>query len=241
MASILVVEDSRDSIVLIERALGLHRLEIASTIAEASQLLEQDIDFDLMLLDLNLPDGDGLTLCSRLSKAGETRIPIVFLTARSDVRDKVAAFSLGAEDYIEKPFDLLELQARVSSRLRKLEAARGRGAVLQRGDLRVDVASMRVFCERADRTEELDLSPTEHRVLQALVEQPGSLVTRERMMARIWGDTVVGSRTIDSHVSNLRAKLRGTRGEIDAVRGLGYRFRIGAKAPSSSGSTPSMR
>lgn len=226
MASILVVEDSLDCVEVIERALGEHDLCVAGCLSDARERLAIEPDYDLMLLDLELPDGDGLRLCAEISKAGETRIPVIFLTARRDVRDKVTAFSLGAEDYIEKPVDVLELQARVSARLRKMEDQQQRIKILERGDVRIDVQAVRTLHVRGNATRELDLSPTEHRLLRLLAERPSHLVSRDRMMSEVWGDTIVGPRTIDSHVSKLRRKLGETRCRIESVRGLGYRLEI---------------
>ena len=234
MAAILVVEDCEDFVELIERALQAHDLTFARSLEEARRQLDDEALFDLILLDLTLPDGDGLSLGSELSSGGRPAVPIIFLSARTDVRDKVAAFSLGAEDYVEKPFDILELQARVNARLRRFADEAGQALEVRLGDLRIELDNMRAFGHDADGEIELDLSPTEHRILRTLVEKPGRLMTREQLMSRIWGDTIVGPRTVDSHVSNLRAKLRGTGTHIESVRGQGYRLGIQDAAVSDA-------
>lgn len=240
MASILVVEDSDDAVAVIRHALAGHDLAFAGSLEEARNLIDRSVAFELILLDLHLPDGDGMALCSELSANGNTRIPVIFLSARQDVRAKVAAFALGAEDYIEKPCDVLELKARVAARLRKLDRSRERDVVVERGDLRVDLHAMRAFHRQGGQDHELDLSPTELRILQQLISRPGNLITRETLFQEIWGDTAVGPRTLDSHVSNLRAKLRPTCARIESVRGRGYRFCLqtaeanSAEAPTSA-------
>ncbi|MCP5039571.1 MAG: response regulator transcription factor [bacterium] len=224
MASILIVEDSQETVALIKRALRGNDLHLASTLGAARDLLAANFPLDLIVLDLGLPDGDGLSLASGLSSGGATEIPIIFLSARHDVRDKLAAFSLGAEDYIEKPFDVLELQARVGARLRKLEQLRDAPKELDFGRIRLEPESMRAFQSHEGQCEEIGLSSTEYRILRALLETPGWVLTREQLMARVWGGRVVGPRTIDSHVSNLRTKFDASLVQIESVRGVGYRL-----------------
>ncbi len=224
MASILIVEDSQEAVALIERALKGNDLHVASTLAAAREFLAGDFPLDLIVLDLGLPDGDGLGFASQLSSAGTTEIPIIFLSARHDVRDKLAAFSLGADDYIEKPFDVLEFQARVGARLRKLEQLRAHPKVLDFGRIRLEPESLRAFQACEGRCEEVDLSPTEYRILRALLETPGWVLSREQLTLHVWGERVVAPRTIDSHVSNLRTKLDTSLVQIESVRGVGYRI-----------------
>lgn len=230
MASILVVEDSLDTIELIEVALGGHHLRIEKSLQGARERIAEGTEIDLILLDLNLPDGDGFTLGTQLSAAGQTTIPIIVLSSRCDVRDKVTAFSFGAEDYVEKPFDVLELQARVAAKLRKIQQRDRREFLFERGGLRVDLENMRAFIlaeEGSEGTwEEIDLSVTEHRIFKALLEKPNGVRTRDQLMSQIWGDRIVGPRTIDSHVSNLRAKISKSSVQIESVRGLGYRLSL---------------
>ena len=233
--SILVVEDSPDSAELIVQALEGNRTQIAATLFEAREQLDSRPDyFDLILLDLDLPDGDGLSLATELSSGERSRVPFIVLSGRSEVRHKLVAFSLGAEDYIEKPFHGLELQARIAARLRAKQVCEKPISETIFGKLRVETENMRAFFFDKDGDEkELNLSPTEYRILESLVEVPGRTRTREALIAEIWRDAIIGHRTIDSHVSNLRKKLERTGALIESVRGIGYRMEKGAELRDS--------
>lgn len=225
-ASILIVEDSPDAAELIALALKGNRTQFAASLREARELLDHWPDhFDLILLDLDLPDGDGLGLATELASGERSFIPFIVLSGRSEIRHKLVAFSLGAEDYIEKPFHGLELQARIAARLRSFRAHAMPDSATVLGQLRVETENMRAFFSNHDGAEkELKLSPTEHRILAALVEIPGRTKTREALIAEVWHESIIGHRTIDSHVSNLRRKLAETGVEIESVRGIGYRM-----------------
>ncbi|MFK7896350.1 MAG: response regulator transcription factor [Myxococcota bacterium] len=225
MASILAVEDCVESAALISRALSGHRLEVATTLSHARSLLDVHPDtFDLVLLDLELPDGDGLGLASELSNGERQPTPFIVLSGRSEVRHKLVAFSLGAEDYIEKPFNGLELQARIAARLRASRTEEREGGEIELGQLRVGKENMRVYISEHGEETPIELSPTEHKILEALIEVPGRVRTRESLITSIWRDEIIGHRTIDSHVSNLRRKLENAGTRIESVRGLGYRM-----------------
>jgi two-component system, OmpR family, phosphate regulon response regulator PhoB len=225
MRSILSVEDSPDSQRLIARALGSEfRVVFAQSLQEATEKLEAEVP-DLVLLDVSLPDGDGFQLCSLLQTDDRTRdIPILLLTARSEVRDRIMAFSLGADDYVEKPFDLLELRTRVEARLRKSAARADRGQVIRKGKLRIDVTLHRVEYVTDGGEQEISLTPHEFRVLCRLASHEHRVFTRGQLLADLWNDVVVTERTVDTHVSNLRRKLGGAGHYVKSVRGVGYRF-----------------
>jgi len=180
---------------------------------------------DLILLDVSLPDGNGFQLCSRLQHDDTFRnIPVIFLTAHTATADKITAFSVGADDYIEKPFDAAELRARIESKLKKRQWKVKQAEVLRRGALRLDVTRYRAYCLLGDTEKVLDLTAREFRILHHLATREGRIVTREQLLQCIWDDAVVVDRTVDTHVSNLRRKL-GDLGEvIETVRGVGYRF-----------------
>lgn len=232
MASILIIEDSLDSAALIEVALSGNDLEIARTLGDARACLALPPAYDLIILDLDLPDGDGLSIASEISAGERPPIPFIILSSRSDVRNKLVAFSLGAEDYVEKPFHSLELRARVSARLRARPPTSASCVQATLGRLRVETENMRAFLVQDESERELDLSTTEHRILEILIERPGQVRSREQLISQIWRDAIVGHRTIDSHVSNLRKKLRETETEIESVRGVGYRMGVRANGPA---------
>jgi DNA-binding response OmpR family regulator len=184
--------------------------------------------FDLVVLDVMLPQLDGLEVCRRLR--ARSSVPIIMLTAKSEEIDKVLGLELGADDYITKPFSMREFRSRVKAALRRADMApRGEAAdgepALEVGDLRIDFAKRRV----ALRDEDVRLTFVEFEILGALARDAGRVFSRDQLLARIWGDAAYRDpRTIDVHIRHLREKLERDAKEpefIFTVRGVGYRFR----------------
>jgi two-component system phosphate regulon response regulator PhoB len=227
VARILVVEDCPDQRALIERTLGReHELRMVPSVAESERACAAH-RFDLVLVDIALPDGDGFAICERLQRDDATReIPVIFLTASEDLRNKVLAFRLGADDYVVKPCHAAELLARVDARLRRAAAA-DTSAVLAIGDLRIDLSRFAV--ERNDGGA-IEMTPHELRLLHLLARRPERVVSRAQILESVWGDVVVSERTIDTHVCNLRRKLGASRISIRGVRGVGYRLHVAPDA-----------
>lgn len=226
MDCILLVEDDDAIQRLVMRALGgSARVLAVGSLEAAVSALEAERP-DLVLLDVSLPDGDGFSLCSRMQSDERLRdVPIVFLTARTSTWDRTHAYTLGADDWIEKPFDLHELRARVEGRLRKLAARSESREVVLRGRLRLDAGLYRGFRRDDDGDHDLDLTPHEFRLLQHLARNEGRVFTRSQLLEAVWSpDVVVTERTIDTHISNLRHKLGPETHCLQAVRGVGYRF-----------------
>lgn len=226
MAKILVIEDSVDAYQLINRTFsGSAHLEWAKSQREASQLLEKK-DFDLILLDVMLPDGDGFQLCSILQTHEKwNTIPIIFLTAKNALSDRILGFSVGADDFITKPFDSLELKARVEGKLRKRERSMNEADNIRIGDLEINKSSQRVFLSESGHARQIDLTPLEFRILVLLASRPNVVVTRNEILDSVWGENVhVYTRSVDTHVSKLRKKLGAKDYYISSVHGSGYRF-----------------
>lgn len=225
MWKVLLVDDSIDVTELVATALG-DDFDVTSTrsVVEARQYANAAV-FDLVIVNVTLPDGRGVDLCRELQ--GDDRhddAAIVFLSAGSDTEDRIHAFSVGADDFVEQPIDRRELHARVTARLRRLQGRREREARLHRGDLRLDLSLQRAFLNGETGEEELDLTPHEFRLLFQLARDEDRALSREQLMRSVWGNVVVYERTIDSHLSNLRKKLGSRSGYIQSVRGIGYRF-----------------
>lgn len=173
---------------------------------------------DLLVLDLGLPDMDGLDALRRLRRAG-SRLPVLLLTARDAVADKVAGLDLGADDYLPKPFEMRELVARIRALGRRLGEAPS--SVVEVGDLRLDTASLQVHCGG----EPVALSRREYMLLKALADHPGRVLTREALEGKLyaWGEEIA-SNAIEVHIHHLRRKLGADR--ILTVRGVGYRLPV---------------
>jgi two-component system phosphate regulon response regulator PhoB len=179
---------------------------------------------DLILLDLMLPIIGGLEVCRELRAGERTRsIPIVMLTARAEETDQVVGFSLGADDYVTKPFSVKVLLERIKALQRRRESESDTQAVIEHLGVRID----RIRHRASVHGEELDLTPTEFRLLECMLRQPGRAFSRAQLMdAAIGGGAIVLERTIDVHIKTLRRKL-GDPELIETVRGVGYRFREG--------------
>jgi two-component system, OmpR family, phosphate regulon response regulator PhoB len=181
---------------------------------------------DAVLLDIMLPGMSGLDVCRELRAGEKTRdIPIIMITAKSEETDQVVGYSLGADDYVAKPFSNKILLHKVKALLRRVEGSGEPGDVSEHQGVKIDRVRHRVTVN----DEPLDLTPTEFRLLECLVRQPGRAFSRHQLMDTAIGEgSIVLERTIDVHIKTLRRKMAeaGGRGElIETVRGVGYRFR----------------
>jgi two-component system response regulator RegX3 len=225
---VLLVEDERSIAEPFAQALERNGYlpTIAATASDALRLAGE-IEPDVVLLDLTLPDGDGRDVCRELRKSSD--VPIIMLTARGTVTDRVVGLEMGADDYVVKPFAVGEVISRIRAVLRRTRGAAdtGRGAaapaVLDVGDLRLDTGSRRVW--RAG--EELALTRKEFDLLARLVQDAGLVVSRETLMSDVWDENWFGStKTLDVHIAGLRRKLGEEPNRpryIETVRGVGFR------------------
>ncbi|MDH3520053.1 MAG: response regulator transcription factor [Myxococcales bacterium] len=221
----LLVEDDQDTRAFIRRALSpaLSVVECDS-VAAAERFLASDVP-DVIVLDVGLPDASGHELAARLQADPRTRdVPVLFLSASVEIRDKLAAFSLGAEDYIEKPVDPAELRARVQARIARSQGRREAPEIFEKVGLRFDVAQYRAFRTDARGSLDLELTPHEFRLLYHLARHENQVLSRGQLLRAAWGDTIVTERTVDAHMAHLRRKLGSVPCSIESVRGLGYRF-----------------
>ncbi|SNR32441.1 phosphate regulon transcriptional regulatory protein PhoB [Paracoccus sediminis] len=188
---------------------------------EDALLLVQEEQPDLMVLDWMLPKVSGIEVCRQVKADPATRsIPIIMLSARSEETDRVRGLETGADDYVVKPYSVVELMARLRTQLRRTRPA-SMGERLSFADIILDASEHRVF--RAGKA--LHLGPTEFRLLSTLMEKPGRVWTREQLLDRVWGrDIYVDTRTIDVHVGRLRKVLMQNGGSdpVRTVRGTGY-------------------
>lgn len=176
--------------------------------------------FDFLILDLNLPDLDGFTICRELRRGATTeKIPILMLTARTSEQDRITGLELGADDYLLKPFSVRELLARIAAILRRAKSHDAGGAVYDDGQLRIDGRTLRVYVG----SDEVKLAKKELELLLMLVRNRPAVVSRDRILSEVWqmADDVE-TRTVDAHIRNLRKKIGKER--IQTVIGYGYRF-----------------
>lgn len=218
---VLLVEDDEPVAESLRRGLLRYGFEVA-WVTTGGAALRHDEPYDVVLLDLGLPDTDGLDVCKALRERGN--VPIIVISARSDETDRVVGLELGADDYVSKPFGVREVIARIRAVMRRAQPKTGVAAGPDRyGDrLTVDRKAARV---RLDG-EEVALAPKEYDLLAFLTEEPGALMSREQIMEAVWDANWFGpTKTLDVHVAALRRKLAGAI-TIEAVRGVGFRLEI---------------
>jgi|TARA_B100001939_G_scaffold145506_1_gene126082 two-component system phosphate regulon response regulator PhoB len=219
---ILVVDDEAA-----QREVVLYNLEAAgfevmsADNGEDAVLMAYEERPNLIVLDWMMPKLSGLEVCRQLRSKKETKeIPIILLSARSEDVDKVRGLEMGADDYVAKPYSVVELMARINTQLRRYSAAMA-GEKLTYLDIELDSETHRVFRNGV----EVKLGPTEYRLLSFFMERPGRVRTREQLLDHVWGrDIYVESRTVDVHIGRLRKALikNGGQDPIRTVRSAGY-------------------
>ncbi len=224
MPRILVVEDEAALSLLLTYNLEAEGYLVArAERGDDAEIMLSETRPDLVILDWMLPGVSGFELCRRMRAREATRdLPVIMLTARGEESERVRGLSIGADDYVVKPFSVPELMARVRSLLRRARPERIAGR-LQAGELMLDRTARRV--RRGER--DIHLGPTEFRLLEHLMEKPGRVFTRAQLLDSVWGDAAeIDERTVDVHVGRLRkAIVRGReRDPLRTVRGAGYSF-----------------
>ncbi len=227
MTKILIVEDELGLVKLLQYNLERQRYETCVCL-DGSKVMSTIINEqpDLILLDWMLPNVSGVDICRTIRRHVQFKnMPIIMLTARGDESDKVKGLSVGADDYMTKPFSIPELLARIQALLRRSsKSAKTRPLIA--GILKMNLSSKQVF----KNNELVELGPTEFRLLQALMEKPGVVFSRNDLLRLIWGgDIHVQDRTVDVHIRRLRKALSDDGDLIRTVRSSGYSVNIDKK------------
>ncbi|MFF4658058.1 response regulator transcription factor [Streptomyces sp. NPDC001381] len=226
---ILLVEDDEPVAQSLRRGLKRYGFEV-DWVATGAAALAHAGPYDVVLLDLGLPDTDGLDVCRALRGRGD--VPIIVISARSDETDRVVGLELGADDYVTKPFGVREVIARIRAVMRRAQPRTtddAGGADRYGSRLTIDRKAARV---RVDG-EEVALAPKEYDLLAFLTEEPGALMSREQIMEAVWDANWFGpTKTLDVHVAALRRKFAGVLA-VEAVRGVGFRLEIVQDAEAS--------
>jgi two-component system, OmpR family, alkaline phosphatase synthesis response regulator PhoP len=207
-------------------AKGLRASGFAPTVVddgERASLIARDDNFDLVLLDVGLPRKDGFAVLADIRRLGQ-RLPVIMLTMRDDLADKVHGLTHGADDYITKPFEMAELLARIEAKLRRAPAGVHPAEGYQFGDIRVDFRRAEILKAGAP----VDLSAREFQLLRYFIEHRGATITREALLNDVWGYSAIPStRTVDVHVAWLRQKIEPNPRHpqfIVTIHGHGYKF-----------------
>lgn len=219
MSQVLIAEDNTGIAAFVAKGLRSagYAPVVVGTAHEAWEHAQTG-EFDLLILDIGLPDADGFSVLRRLREARNS-MPVIVLTARSSVTDTVAALEGGADDYMPKPFRFEELLARVRLRLRADGAGGAEATVLMVGDVSLDLRTRRARVAG----KEVDLSAREFALAEMFLRNPDQVLSREQLLSRVWGmDFDPGSNVVDVYVRYLRKKLGAD--VIETVRGMGYRL-----------------
>lgn len=220
---ILVVDDEPDAIELIRFNLKASGYEVL-TAEDGEEALAKARKFspDMILLDVMLPEIDGLEVCKILRRDPATAsLPIIMLTAKASEIDRVLGLEFGADDYVTKPFSPRELMLRVRNLLKRKESSKEEVERFQVRDIELDVAKYEVKI----MGQPIDLTPTEFKLLQILMERKGRVQSRDRLLQDVWGyDQLIDTRTVDTHVRRLREKMGEAADYVTTVRGVGYRL-----------------
>lgn len=223
---ILLVEDSKEISRMVMQSISgpLLGVDWTETITEAKEKLKKE-KYQLLLLDIELPDGNGIEFCSEVQMS-YPNLPIFMLTAHDNLSEKVLGFSAGADDYITKPFNPLELKARVDAKLKKQEIIKQTSTNLSWKELKINKSTQEVeVINESEKFDKVDLTALEFKLLTYFADQPEVVIDRDTMLNDIWGEDVhVYSRSVDTHVSKLRKKLGAASHVIESVHGVGYKF-----------------
>jgi two-component system alkaline phosphatase synthesis response regulator PhoP len=220
-AKILVIDDEQSILNLVTAYLRPEGYEVYTALDGPSGLKgARAFKPDLVVLDIMLPGMDGIELLTRLRR--ESDVYVILLTARTEETDKIVGLSVGADDYVSKPFSPRELAARIKAALRRMQGGTGlpEGSVLAFRHVRIDTGSRQAWVD--DRP--VELTATEFDLLKTLAEYRGRVLSRENLLEKVWGTNYYGEiRVVDVHIGHLRSKLGADR-FITTIRGVGYRF-----------------
>lgn len=219
---ILCVEDDPVSQELLKSALFEYVVVIARTLQEAREFLQCE-RFDGILLDIQLPDGDGLLFYLDVVREFNLRsVPCIVLTGYADIKNKVAAFSFGVDDFLQKPFDFVELKARLNSKLKKAHAKQISDQSQRKGDVSIDWQKQKAFHFHDGGAVDLQLTLIELKILKFFFTNFEQVLSRNQILDSVWGNTYICDRTVDAHVARLRKKLVKTHLNIQTIKNSGY-------------------
>lgn len=226
MGRVLCIEDNMEIQVLIKELLKPVDVLTCQSLLEGQKLI-QDQTFDLLLLDLGLPDGDGMKLLSWIEASPHLKkIPLFILTAKNEIASKTQAFALGADDFITKPFDPQELKLRILAKMKKTSEQNKLNDTLKINDLNIFIATQKVYLSLPQGPQAIDLTAIEFRLLSILAKNPERIFTREDLLKMAWGDHVnITDRTVDTHIGNLRKKIKSSQVTIETVVNVGYKLK----------------
>ena len=227
MKKILIIDDEPQSIALISEVLRSQFQPIGASSGKQGISAAISENPELIILDVHMPEMDGFEVCRRLRNQPATRhIPIIMLTGEDALDSRVQALDFGADDYVCKPFQYKELIARIHARLRRNQFYRKLEAEVQLGNLWLNPKS----CQVRIHEKLVKLTQFEFDLLRYFLERPNQVIDRSRILADLWPDAIVADRTVDTHIANLRRKIKDFTYSLETVYGAGYVLRAPASA-----------
>jgi DNA-binding response OmpR family regulator len=222
---LLLIDSDQESFFKVKQSIlgPLVLIDWAKSIQDAEVYLKNS-SYDLILLEAQLSDGSGLELCHKI-QISSPLIPLFFLTSRTKLSEIILGFSIGADDYILKPFNPQELKARVEARLKKSEVIKFTANQLQWKKLKINKSSQVVSILNENIFKKIDLTALEFKLLIYFADRPETVINRDTLLNKIWGENIhVYSRSVDTHISKLRKKLGPVSSMIQSIHGFGYKF-----------------
>ncbi|MBX7231459.1 MAG: response regulator transcription factor [Bdellovibrionales bacterium] len=230
MAKLLCIEDSQEFFLYLKTVLKEHDLTHVTNLNDAFKIIQNGRNsFDLILLDVSLPDGNGIKSIGALKDSFSTKlIPIIVISSDGDVISKVAAFGIGADDYILKPPNTDELKARIAARLRSHQTEQKISDQIEIGNLSINSDRMMVQIHLLNgKSLSVDLTPSEFKLLKKLSLRPGQVFSRDQLIDEVWGiSKYITQRTVDAHMSHLRKKIIKSNVKIETVLSIGYKISV---------------
>lgn len=224
---VLIVEDEADLCELFSNYLGQHfKVQTAGNLAEAKQLLQEESNFDFVILDVQLPDGKGFELCEVINEDENSKnTQVIFISGSSTLDDKYMGLGLGGVDFIDKPVQLQELLYKIISMANKLKVVSLHAQVIQKGNIKINLNNSHFFIKRGSGFREVKLTPTEFKLMCYFVQNTDTVVTRDQLKELLWNQSDdCSDRTVDAFISKLRKKLLHCSFQIRPKYGKGYVF-----------------
>jgi DNA-binding response OmpR family regulator len=223
MQKVLIIDDDHDNLQLMAEMIQADFEPVTAANPLEGLRMAVQTQPGVILLDVNMPGMDGFEVCRRLREQPSTRhIPVLMVTHQNGVEARVRGLETGADDYIGKPFQVRELIARIKARLRRLDDEQRRDAEIALGNLRLIPKSFQVLVDG----EQIRLTQLEFDLLRYFLEHPNEVIDRRRLLGDLWPDAIVADRTVDTHVANLRKKIRSFTDPIQTIYGAGYMLRM---------------
>lgn len=224
LKKILYIEDTQECQLILQNILKDYQVIICNSLKEAETTLKTG-PFEAIILDIELPDGDGLRFLAEIPEVQKKQTAIFIISSKTALANKAMAFTYGADDFIGKPFDPIELKLRVDAKIRKIQEQAHQSENFTIEDLMVNVAEQRLYHETAGKTTHINFTSLEFRIFTFLSKNKNKVISRDEIINHIWGGRVyITDRTVDAHIAHIRKKIQSSRVKIETVFGTGYKL-----------------